>query len=139
MKNMEDRRSEHLVECRRGSSYCFHKALRKYGPDSFEWTIVFVGEDADELYEVEHRYIVLLNTQVPSGYNMTDGGKGIRGLCLSEEARQHMSESKKRFLESERGKVYLRNHIENVFLRKSTDRRREGKEGEFVSGTKAII
>ena len=73
----------------------FHKAIRKYGKESFIITIL------NELYSwesaclLEQHYIKDLNTKIPNGYNMTDGGEGTPGIEVPQELRDRLSESHK--------------------------------------------
>jgi group I intron endonuclease len=55
----------------------FQRALRKYGWDSFYWTILDIGKSFDDLNDREKKWIYLFdsnNTQ--KGYNLTRGGDG---------------------------------------------------------------
>lgn len=71
--SMEERRKSHYTEV--PNTY-FHKALRKYGRDNFEWDILFESDDEENLYKKERLFIRLFNTMIPYGYNMTTGGDG---------------------------------------------------------------
>lgn len=57
----------------------FHRAIRKYGPDNFKWSIVVTlqadceNELAESLNELEWYYIKKHNSYI-NGYNMTRGG-----------------------------------------------------------------
>lgn len=53
----------------------FHKAIRKYGIDSFYVETVEESNDED-LPNLERKYIELFDTFLPNGYNMTRGGDG---------------------------------------------------------------
>jgi len=65
------------------------RAIRKYGIQSFEWSIIDNGVSRDVLNEKEIYWIRHLNTKVPNGYNITDGGDGHRGP-LSEETKRKL-------------------------------------------------
>ena len=69
-------------------------ARKKYGIDAFDFEILIECED-EELNKWEMYYIKELNTKVPYGYNMTDGGDGLSGCPVSEETRKKLSESHK--------------------------------------------
>lgn len=54
----------------------FHRAIKKYGKENFEWTIlgtVYKKETADRL---EKEFIKAFDCYKPKGYNMTKGGDG---------------------------------------------------------------
>ena len=53
----------------------FHRAIRKYGWDSFEYEELAQNDNIDELNELEIYYIQLYNSQIPNGYNIEAGGK----------------------------------------------------------------
>ena len=95
------RRNEHLSRAYNGSELPFHRAIRKYGIDSFEYSVLsnVTSQDIDTLSEVlnnlEQYYIIKFNSKVPTGYNASDGGEGNLGVILSEQTRINMSKAKK--------------------------------------------
>lgn len=62
------------------SSPIFWKAIKKYGWDNFEHTVIekIEKDDKDELIKIlnekEKEYIIKFNTLVPNGYNIDFGG-----------------------------------------------------------------
>lgn len=94
-KTIKWRKMTHLGSVRDGSSYCFHKAIRKYGADSFVWSVLHESQDYDELSHMERHFIIALKTKVPHGYNLTDGGEGTRGFSPSAETRATWSKNRK--------------------------------------------
>ena len=74
----------------------FHKALKKYGKENFNWIIVeHKIPDFEILKELEIYWIREFNTKVPNGYNLTDGGDGPNGYKHTEEARRKLSDVNK--------------------------------------------
>lgn len=71
-----------------------NRARNKYGIDVFGFEILKECDDK-ELDFWEKYYIKELNTKVPYGYNMTDGGDGSNGCSPSNETRKKISESNK--------------------------------------------
>lgn len=69
-----------------------YNAIRKYGKDNFEITILKNNLLEDELDKWEIYYIGKYNT-FENGYNNTLGGGGIRGYHHSEETKQKISEN----------------------------------------------
>lgn len=61
-----------------------NNARAKYGLDAFDFEILKECED-EELNYWEKYYIKELNTRVPYGYNMTDGGDGNSFICKDEK------------------------------------------------------
>lgn len=83
----------------------FHRALRKYGWDNFEYEILAENDNLELINELEIFYIDFYNTKTPNGYNILDGGKN---------AKKPMKESTKEKLMWSHGKmtqeevIYLR-------------------------------
>lgn len=69
-------------------------ARAKYGIDNFVFEIIKECED-EKLNYWERYYIKKLNTKVPYGYNLTDGGDGTSGFSLSEETKKKISDANK--------------------------------------------
>lgn len=79
------------------SGEVINRARAKYGIDNFDFEILKECND-DELDYWEKYYIKELNTKVPNGYNLTDGGGGISGYSCpprTEEWRKRNSEANK--------------------------------------------
>jgi len=71
---MEERYNQHLHEAKKGSENHFHKAIRKYGEDTWDSEILEDNiESLDEANEKEIYYIQKFDT-FNAGYNMTLGG-----------------------------------------------------------------
>jgi len=71
------------------------RTIKKYGKESFKVYKIDNAEDCIEACDKEKLYIASLNTKVPNGMNMTDGGEGIFGLKHSDKTRRQMSDSHK--------------------------------------------
>lgn len=77
----------------------FYGAIKKYGWESFEHTIIINDLTFDEACEKEKYYIALYKSNChryyhPSyGYNMTDGGEGSVGSPLTEEAKKKIRDA----------------------------------------------
>lgn len=76
--NFEKRKREHIYDI--DNDLPFHKALKKYGVDSFKWEIIDYASTDEEIREKEIFWIKELNTCIHSpnsnGYNITLGGEG---------------------------------------------------------------
>lgn len=94
------RKNGHVSRAFNGSELPFHRAIRKYGIDSFEYSILcrITCSNTETLSEIlnnlEQYYITKYNSKVPTGYNVTEGGEGNLGIVLSEETKYKMSLSK---------------------------------------------
>lgn len=58
----------------------FHNAIRKYGEENFKIELIDTADTFEELNEKEIKYIKEYNSLTPNGYNMTEGGQGVKGL-----------------------------------------------------------
>lgn len=78
--NLKQRMDLHKGEADGGSPFIFHCAIRKHGWDAFEWSILYQDDDNDKdwMNWWERKFVRELQTKMPNGYNMTDGG-GWRG------------------------------------------------------------
>ena len=83
----DKRKREHINALRgdRHDNRYLQNSWNKYGESAFRFAIVAECA-AEQLDELEIWYIQHLNTFVPSGYNLTKGGDGVRGLKWSPES-----------------------------------------------------
>lgn len=99
VESLQKRRNQHLATkgCRAISN-----ALRKYGSNNFEWTILYEADCIETLNFMEEYYIEKLNTLAPSGYNLQSGGNN---RLHSLETRQLMSERRKNMSDETKAKI----------------------------------
>ena len=71
--------------------YKFYRAVRKYGWDNFEWSIIYQSKDKQHTLKEMETYFINEYDSFHNGYNSTLGGEGTFGLILSEEARRTIS------------------------------------------------
>ncbi len=101
---MEKRRKCH--ESGVGCGKLIHWAIRKYGPDRFEWDEVCSDVPEEDLNRLEIECIAWYGTMVPMGYNLTAGGNSklapefcqrisakIKSLWKDPEYRDRLSQS----------------------------------------------
>lgn len=86
-KTLPVRWSQHKWSSENGSEYHLHRAMRKYGVDDFEISAIASASDFESLNKLESVEIERRSTKSPHGYNMTNGGDGIRGFQHSDETR----------------------------------------------------
>lgn len=72
----------------------FYRALRKYGLDNFVYCVLEENILRDNLNMKEQEWIEYYDS-FHSGYNLTLGGDGAKGVIMSEETRRKLSESHK--------------------------------------------
>lgn len=108
----------------KGSQTHFHRALRNYGRDAFEWSVVAWCSSFDEALDAERHEIARRGR----GFNQTDGGEGapgfrhplevyaaigkaagdaMRGKPKSDEHRAATAEGAKRRAETAEGRAHL--------------------------------
>lgn len=98
----------------KGKNRPFYSAIRKYGPENFEWSILYECKTKEELNEREKQYIKEYESY-GNGYNATSGGDGGEGkyertdeikhkISLSLLGHKRSKESKEKQSISIRGK-----------------------------------
>lgn len=88
---LSDRRSKHFYYAERGGGGKFCAAIRKYGRDAFEFSVLGKYQTIDECKHAERAYIASL----APNYNLTVGGEGVWGLRHSPESKARMSAAKR--------------------------------------------
>lgn len=97
IRSLKDRKKDHhkKSEWKRNSNSVLYKAIRKYGKENFEWSIVEECDSIEELSEREKYYIKKLKSLISqNGYNMTTGGEG--GDIISLHPNKEEISNKKR-------------------------------------------
>jgi hypothetical protein len=91
-RGLRERKRKHVARALAGSELCFHRALRKHGPENFSWRTESSGLLWADACEREQALIAELGTTSRArDYNVTDGGDGALGMSLPEEARLRVS------------------------------------------------
>ena len=62
------------------NSAAIYRAIKKYGLDAFDVSILEICSSKKEMDEREQYWIKELNCKVPFGYNLTSGGRGAIGV-----------------------------------------------------------
>jgi group I intron endonuclease len=112
-RSIAERWAEHLEDARGcRSRRALALAIRKYGVEAFSVEQIAEADDWDSLCAAEIELIDSLGTKAPNGYNMTDGGEGVIGLCaeslerMRKKCRQlrHSDETKMKIGAAGRGR-----------------------------------
>jgi group I intron endonuclease len=76
VRELRERKWAHYNSARNSNSDTnFHRALRKYPKNSFQWEVIATTDNNDELNQLEVQFIKEYDS-FKSGYNMTEGGTG---------------------------------------------------------------
>lgn len=154
-KHPNQRMREHLSRSIKMPGLPISQAICEMGMP--EMKILAVADSEEEGFEFEEFFINSLNTQVPNGYNLTTGGKGVKGLPedvriaagkrlaelfrTDEAFREKMraifiengpkiSESNKRFYATEAGQECLKNRTGSEWLENVTAANQRPKSEE---------
>ena len=99
--SLDKRISGHLSSANHGVETAFHKAIRKYGINSFRWEVLCECLSREELNTQEIFYIEKYNSYNGDGYNMSYGGESNYGWKPSETTLKNFRKaSKKRWSNS---------------------------------------
>ena len=138
--NEQRRKNQHLAASR--STYCknsgqpFIQALKEFGIANFEYIRLFVTKDTDNivklkniLEKMEVAYIEYYNS-IQKGYNLTEGGAGMKGYVLPESSRL-------RIKEKHTGKIHsLETRMKMSIIQKVVQNRQEVRKRKslYMSG-----
>jgi group I intron endonuclease len=90
----------------KGSGLLLNRAYKKYGDDYFKREIIEYC-NIHELNSKEELYIKQYNTKFPHGYNLTEGGEGMKGYKYNDNQKQNISNNKM-------GQKYPKEHGEKI-------------------------
>lgn len=76
--SLEHRWNRHLSSARNGSKFRFHSAIRKYGEDCWDLSVIetYQTEDENLINQKETHFIKLFESDTKKGYNANSGGTG---------------------------------------------------------------
>lgn len=72
----------------------FYNAIRKYGWDNFEWSVIYESTDGKHTLNVMEKFFISEYDTFNNGYNSTLGGDGTIGYNHTEETKQKMKKPK---------------------------------------------
>ena len=92
-KDLERRIKEHI-----NKAHCtaLHRAIKKYGIENFAISVLFEGQDFDEMVQAERELILSHGTMTPNGYNLIL--ETAQGRDPSKVTRERMSGSQQKRL-----------------------------------------
>ena len=89
-KDIDDRFKDHVNTTRKNKKYALHHALLKYGVDSFTVQLLEQTNEPDR-----EKFWIDYYQSYKEGYNLTKGGDGTVGFCLSDEQKANRSKQTK--------------------------------------------
>lgn len=143
IRDLELRKKVHVRSALQGSDYLFHRALRKYGSDNFEWSVLeeSLNENLNDLEKKYIKYYQSYAAESKTGYNMTIGGDNNYGSKGDIHWLNRLSEEEKELwiLENRSGKnnPNYGNHKlagDNHFLNKMSEEEREKWKDTYLRG-----
>lgn len=95
INGLEARKQGHIYTASKECETYFARAIRKYGAENFEWTVLEYHSSDKEAQKREAELIIEFQTQIPeNGYNITPGGNG--GSHRSIATRKKMGDASRR-------------------------------------------
>lgn len=110
----EKRKQSHKTTARKHTNnWHFHNAIRKYGWEDFEWTVVAMVGTQTQCEDLERWYIERYNTtDRRCGYNMTKDTR--RGRWPSMKGKKFTEEHKKKIGNANRGKKHTAESLQKM-------------------------
>lgn len=79
IKSLNERKWYHINDSKKNKGFYFHKAIRKWGSDSFEWSILCECDNFDDINKAEEIFILYYKSiNKKYGYNLRTGGNNSR-------------------------------------------------------------
>lgn len=142
--SFEHRWAQHVCGANVGSDYPISRAIRKYGPESFQRRVLAIARMSD-LRPLEERAIVAYGSRRPSGYNLRSGGEqknhhpetiektraALKGRQLRGIGWKHSEETRRKMSASHRGM----RHSEESRAKMSATRKRIGQKPPSRKGS----
>ena len=97
------RKRGHFKSAEKDSKLVFHCAIRKYGEENFEFSVLEECSSEFDLNTKEKLYISKYDSILPNGYNMTPGGDGhTKGYKSPVKGRHIQTEESKKIIREKR-------------------------------------
>jgi group I intron endonuclease len=140
IKTIDVRKKQHEEDAKlKRTKSIFHKAIRKYGIDVFEWVIIEMTQDYEELNNLERKWIKLIKESGHKMYNMTEGGEGgsrcgiyanSYGKVPTKETKEKISLSLKKYYETHNNPMLGISLIGNKHTIEAKNKISESKKGK---------
>jgi group I intron endonuclease len=145
-RTLNERLRGHKCDANKGVRLPFCRAIKKYGTEGFCFEeFVFPDED---LNKIEIEMIFKMKTQVPNGYNISEGGEGTLGrkykmtdehkakIALGRIGKKHTEETKNTIRQKKLGKKppkFTKEHKKSMALSATEAWKKRVKKYLFTS------
>ena len=127
--------SEAITNTKQKQCTYLNNAIRKYGKESFKCELLFECE-LDKLDEYEQMYIKEYNSLYPTGYNLTNGGKGAFYVSKIDN-NNTIVENNEPYKHSEITKTKIKQRLKDILS--SDEKRKERSEKCKIQHMKARL
>jgi len=106
--NLQRRKLEHK-KCALSNRYpnnVFHKAIKKYGYDNFEWEVIFESEDKNLTLKIIEPFFIASLRYLGECYNLAKGGEGNTSSRTQKQKIEHSQRMK--------GRKHSQTHRDNL-------------------------
>lgn len=108
--------------------YAFHRAIRLYGWDAFEWEVICQSLDGEYLLTIiEPMFIEQYESFGIKGYNMTKGGEGCLGYKHTDKAKEKLRYPKTEEHKQKLSKVFKNKPLLDTTRQKMSETRKGKK------------
>lgn len=105
---------ERTLEHKRKTKGLLGKAIRKYGLNNFNISIVYETECIDKLNLAESAWIIYEDCLTPKGYNIVSGGGNTKGYVHTDNTRAKMSKAKEGMYKGNENPFFGKRHSEET-------------------------
>ena len=134
--NEKRRKNDHLKQNQKYKTL-FDKILQKEGKENFTYEILYnVVEMRSKIFNIlnekEKYFIQLYNTQLPNGYNISEGGKSVKwmsGYKPTEETIQKLRDSHKGQIPFMKGKHYSEDQKQEILKKRKETFKKKYEDG----------
>lgn len=107
IRTLHERKLSHFrTAYSEGKNNYFSRAIRKYGKENFEWTVICECFSNDEMNEKEIFYISYFKKAGYNLYNITTGGEGTPGRKSGMFGKKHKPETIEKMKKAQKGRVH---------------------------------
>lgn len=135
------RKVQHLSDAKNNKypNFKFHRALRKYGKDVFDWDILHKNVCDTNTLNILEQLEITIHDSFNNGYNMTLGGEGFIGYHHSEETKEKIKINNAKYWENKNIPQEMREKISETLKGKYSGEKNPFYGKTHTEETKLII